>query len=101
MTGARYPKADAPATASVAAPRATAPSPAWRGAALPLALLAGWILAVDTGWLTNPLLVPLAQVVSAPSPIPMAARSGAPSAGACCAWWSACRSARALAWPWA
>jgi sulfonate transport system permease protein len=39
---------------------------AWRGAVLPLALLAGWVLAVDSGWFTSPLLVPLAQVVTAP-----------------------------------
>ena len=68
MTGQRYRRvqARAVATASAATPHATATTPAWRGAALPLALLAAWILTVDTGWVTNPLLVPLAQVLSAP-----------------------------------
>ena len=66
MTGLTQRNGDIVPAASAAAPSGLAPASAWRGAVLPLALLAGWILTVDTGWLTNPLLVPLAQVLAAP-----------------------------------
>jgi len=66
MTGLTQRNGDSAPAASAAAPSGLAPASAWRGAVLPLALLAGWVLTVDTGWLTNPLLVPLAQVLAAP-----------------------------------
>ena len=66
MTGLTQRNGDIVPAASAAAPSGLAPASAWRGAVLPLALLAGWVLTVDTGWLTNPLLVPLAQVLAAP-----------------------------------
>ena len=37
-----------------------------KGLWLPTALLAAWLAIVDSGWLANPLLVPLEQVLVAP-----------------------------------
>ena len=37
-----------------------------RALAIPLALVAGWLVLIDSGWFQSPLLVPLGQIVSAP-----------------------------------